>query len=416
LRFSKTSDDQNLFGQLFGTTIGINIILGSLLLSFCLPFSNIIAHAFHSATLSQHILLMSSAALAQSLFQHGVTFYRARNNARKYTVVSLFASGSVICFSYLFLVLLPKGIDGALLAFILAYTWPLCLIYYDLRKEHINLSFSLKKVPELLRFGWPLTVSSLGGISIGAITIYVLTYLEGPDIVAIFSLGQKLAQLVSFLLLSPFQLAFLPLAFENHDEPQFKTSLSRLFLLLIFSTSVVSLTVLIATRILFPLIATPQYAFAYNVTVLLQPAVAIGAIQLFGEMLLGVTQKNHIIALVVSFCVFLSLCANLLLIPLYGIYGSIISSNLVSLILGSSMIMAGRKLLYFPIDWKKLSLSLLMFCGNTGCILLVSRLVNGIAFVCVGLFLLVIMIITLFRGDIVLASDKNILRRVINRL
>jgi O-antigen/teichoic acid export membrane protein len=76
---------------------------------------------------------------------------------------------------------------------------------------------------------------------------------------------------------------------------------------------------------------------------------------IFGEILLHIENKTHIIGSTVGVCAILCLILNYLLVPLMGCYGAILASFVSCLCAGVILMRQGIKAFSFPINWFRTS-------------------------------------------------------------
>ncbi len=325
LRYSKEFADEGKLRHLLGTTTTLILIGGAFVTAICVgflaPFFQIIMKVDN---IRQILMLTCIAAMVQSLTVHVMSYYRSGNQASKFMKAGL--SGATLLFvcTVISVCVLEMGILGALYAYILAYLTLLIFVARDVFSQ-TGLGLALGTVPKFLKFGMPLTLSAVSQFTMTSASIYLLSYYVGLETVAIFSLGSKFASIMPIVVALPFQLAFQPLVYSNLTHPEIRQQVGRLFTYMLLATCFVTLLLLIATRILLPLVAPPEYASAFEITLCLLVGQAFSGIHCFGETILGAVQKTHTAAILNASCAVVSLTLGMLLIPLYGWLGAILA-------------------------------------------------------------------------------------------
>jgi O-antigen/teichoic acid export membrane protein len=352
IRFAKEYEDKLLLGELLGGSLLINLLAGlaiiALTLLFLKPFFCNILHVDH---VSVYLILTVATALIQTLCLHLMSYYQARNEALKYTLVGITAALLLFATNLVMLLLLKMGLKGALIAGIVSYGAILLFVLVDVLVKKTGIGISIHMIPRLLRFGFPLVFSMLGEIIMGSSGIYFLGHYQGPEVVALYSLGYKLATIVGIVLTLPFQLAFQPFVFSNINNPDIKEKMASIFTYFFLAVAFMSFFILVGSRMLLPFIAPPEYSSAFIVILLLLPAFAFHGLIIFGETLLGITKKTHIMGTIVGICSIISLFLNYFLIPVIGWYGAIIAANVSCISAGLIIIIIGMRSFPLPIEW-----------------------------------------------------------------
>jgi len=357
LRFAKEYELDNRIGDLLGTSSSINLLAGLMVASasfaFLVPFFRSILHTDH---VHSYMGMACCAALLQSLSFHIMTYYRAWNQALKFMITGISTALILFVVNFVLLYVLKLGIIGALSALITTYTVILLFLSIDVfSRTGIGISVSLAQ--KLLRFGFPLVFSMSGEIIIGGASIYFLSYFFGLEVVAVYSLGYKFAQILGMTVVLPFSLAFLPYVFTNLDSQGIKEKISRALTYLVLATAFMSVCILLGSRILLPLIAPPEYSSAFLVTLLLLPGIAFLGPLRFGETLLTIVKKTHIVGFTMIICAILSVILNYTLIPFVNWYGAVIALNTSFILAGSALVNFGISKFPVPIEWKRLCIT-----------------------------------------------------------
>ena len=230
LRFSKEYENQNLLSGLIGTSMVINLSAGILLgfiVIFCLqiPF-RILLHVQH---VYDYLLLTSLAALVQTVTFQVMSYYRAKNKALKFTLISILAALILIVSNLILLLVFQLGIKGVFYSIILSYSIIFIFVSIDVFLRQIGFAIAIDIIPTIFCFGYPFVFSMLGQLVITSGSIYFLIYYKGPEVVAVFSLGYKFAMMMGIILTLPFRLALQPFIFNNIDSHSIKETMSRLF-------------------------------------------------------------------------------------------------------------------------------------------------------------------------------------------
>jgi len=362
LRFSKEYEDNNLMSGLISTSMVINLTAGivlALIVVFCLqtPF-RILLHIQH---VYGYLLLTSVAAIVQTVTLQVMSYYRAKNKALKFTVISILAALILIVSNLILLLVFQLGIKGVLYSIIFSYSIIFTFVSIDVFLRQIGFAIVIDIIPTLFRFGYPFVFSMLGQLVITSGSIYFLSYYKGPEVVAVYSLGYKFAMIMGIILTLPFRLALQPFVFNNLDSPSIKETLSRLFTYFFIVFAFISFSILLISRLLLPVIAPPEYSAAFVLILLILPVVACDGLFIFGETVLAIEKKTHIIGTTVGICGILSLFLNYILVPSMGCHGAIIASFVSCLCAGLILMIQGSKAFFIPINLFRTSFAVGLF-------------------------------------------------------
>lgn len=361
LRFTKDCKGNNIYGNLLGTSSFINLLAGIMVTGISLIFlTNFFRNVLHLNNVSPYIYLACGAAFAQSLAIHLMSYYRAEDKARKFMVIGISSSLFLILANAVSLYGFNLGIKGALWSSIATYSIFLLFLSWDIfSKTGVGISWPL--MPSLLHFGFPLIFSDFALFIIGGASIYFLSYYSGLEAVAIFSLGAKLASVLSIAILLPFQLAFQPFIFNHLSRKDVKEVISRAMSYLFLAITLMFFIILFGSRILLPFIAPPEYSSAFSIILFLLPGVSFIGLYFIGETLLGAVKKTYLIGFMMSVYALLAVGLNYLLIPQLKSYGAVIATNVFYVFAGVTLLMLGKKYFFFNIEWRKIRVCGMIF-------------------------------------------------------
>jgi O-antigen/teichoic acid export membrane protein len=353
VRFNKQFEKESRISDLLGTSSLINMLMGLLVTGASLTF---LAPLYKEVLHSEEVVLLVGTACCVSLFQsltiHLMSYYRAQNEAVKFMAVGIACAGTLLATSYILLFVMRMGLFGALLAKIITYALVLLVLSVHIfTKTRVRISLSL--VPELLWFGLPLALAMCGHLIIGGASLYFLSLLHGLRTVAVYSLGYKLAQVMTMLIVLPFHLSFQPLICANLDSPDVRKNAARIFTYLALAMAFALSAILFGARMLLPLIAPPEYASAYLVILLLLPGMAFYGISNFGECLLSVARKTHLTGCTIGAVTVVSLGLNFLLVRDMDWPGAVLATNISYGLSGLALLAVGLREFPIPIEWKR---------------------------------------------------------------
>jgi O-antigen/teichoic acid export membrane protein len=417
VRFTKEYEDRNQLGYLLGTTTFI--VLGGALLVTALslgPLVPVFRSILHQDNVRELALLTCAGALMQALSIHAMTYYRACNQAARYMVGGILGAALLFITTVIVLYGFRLGIRGVLVAYIASYTAVFVVALCDL-VSRTGIGISLKSVPALLRFGSPLVLSAAGQFSIGGASIPLLSYFVGLEAVAIYSLGYKLATVLAIAVVLPFQLAFQPFLFANLKNVEIRAQAARLLTYFLLTITYTSIVLVLACRLLLPLIAPPQYASAFLVILFIVPGQALLGLHYFGETILSAVQKTHVLAILNSVCAVGCVGLSCMLIPVWGWYGAALATNFSLIMVDVTEIIIGAREFRMTkdLEWKRMGVTGTVFLA----FLMVFFLLHGagyVEFYTVGVTFLLASLAVLGFGPFLSAQEKTLLRSAAGRI
>jgi len=355
VRFTKEFKDNNNYNQLLGTSSMINVFAGLVVSVISLSLlTNFFRTIFHIANVLPYIGLICGATLSQSLSLHLMAHYRAEEKAFKFMVIGVVSSLALIVVNGIFIYGFDLGVKGALWASIATYSILLLFLFGDIFPK-TGFCVSCQVIPKLLQFGFPLIFSQFASMLMGGVSIYFISYYAGLQAVAIFSMGSKLASVLSMSVILPLHFALQPFVFLNIDKKEIRESISKLVTYFVLVMTFMFFFILLGSRFLLPVIAPPEYSSAFLVILLLLPGTIFTGINSIGEILLGAAKKTHIIGFVMTIFAIISIGLNYLLIPIMQWYGAVIAINFSFILSGLVFFSLGRKYFPFSIEWKRVS-------------------------------------------------------------
>ncbi|OHB64501.1 MAG: hypothetical protein A2Y76_01375 [Planctomycetes bacterium RBG_13_60_9] len=343
LRFTKEYEQKHRLGSLLGTSILVVFLNGIVVAAAVfalLPW--LFRRILHTPDVYSCIGLACCAALAEAMSTHIMSYYRARHEAVRFMITGI--STAVLLFAVTFVLVRQwrLGVTGAMAALVLAHSSIflgvlLCIV----RRTGLRFSWSL--VPNLARFGFPLIWSQCSEMVIASAGVYLLSYFVGLEAVAVYSLGYKLSLILLITTISPFSLAFEPYVYSTMDGSGQKERIARSFTYMVFCAVFMSSGLLLATRLLLPKVAPPEYASAFLVVLLLIPGTIFMGVFYFGQALLNAAQKTRTIALVSTAVAGISFALSYVLIARFDWRGAVLAFDISFILLGSIVTVLGVK-------------------------------------------------------------------------
>ena len=347
VRFAADFQNRNRLGHLFTSSILVNLfgglVVGGLAISL---FTPLLQGVLHTEDVFEILAFACLAAMCQSFFEHVLAYYRTANESLKFVLVGI--SETVLSFgiNVWFLFGLHLGIKGVLMVQALTDGMLGLFVMLDFFSRN-RIEVSMAVVWQVFRFGFPLIFVMSGTMVAEAGAVYLLSHFGDLKQVAIFSLANKVSQIAAMVLLMPFQLAYEPFVYSNINTPGIQATISRVLTCLMLSYAFVAFAIVFVFRDIFPFIAPPEYFSAYHVVFLILPFLAFKGVFLIGQSLLHIMNKTNVTGIWVSFFAAISLLLNYLIVPRWGMAGTIAVINTTSVALAIVVMFLGIRA--FPI-------------------------------------------------------------------
>jgi O-antigen/teichoic acid export membrane protein len=154
-----------------------------------------------------------------------------------------------------------------------------------------------------------------------------------PD-VAIYSLGFKIGGSIKVFIVTSVQLALTPMLLKRINDPNNKRLYSKVLTYFSFGLMWIILAISVFSREIIILIAkSPEYIEATYIVPIIAMISFFGMAKDSVVMGLHVHKKTKIIGIVIVIAAVANLLLNMLLIPLWGIYGAALASLIAQFIL-----------------------------------------------------------------------------------
>lgn len=361
VRFLEEYKINNNIGLLLGSSLFINF-LSSIIVTFIsylilVPFFNGIVD---SENISKLILLVSLTAIFQTLSLNIMAYYRAQNESLRYMLVSIGAAVLLIVNTIIFLIYLEMEIEGVLISQIITYFFVWFSASIINFAKH-GFSISKSAIRQIFHFGYPLIFAMSGDLITSTTAVYFLTFFHGLTEVAIYSLGFKLAQIATMIIIGPFQMAYEPYIYSQQDNPKLKTIIAQLTTYLLLSFGLISFLLVYILRDLMNILFTSSYSSSYFIVFFILPGIGLIGMQYIAQSLLHLKNKTNITGITIATVTILSIIINYFFIQYWSITGLIISYNIAMVLTTFVLFKYGLKEFPVKFEIKRLIIGTIIF-------------------------------------------------------
>ncbi|MCP1621162.1 O-antigen/teichoic acid export membrane protein [Pseudomonas sp. SLBN-26] len=271
--------------------------------------------------------------------------FRWELRSKSYALVSfLFASGTLI-FSVIFCLLFDLALSGVILAQLVSAGGATLLSLWLLRGT-FGLLFDRGLLKAMLTFSIPLVPAGVAVFVSLYINRFFLGYFGTLDDIGIFGIGNRIAGLISLLVLGV-QAALTPLIYQHFKEPETPRQIARLFSWF-FALSLSSCLFLgLFAKELLILFASPDYLGAAPLVMLLAPALLLSQMYIFAPGI-AIAKKTRWQLWITLGAALVGLAANWLLVPPLGALGAALATLLSSAVFFLAWLMVSQTLYSVP--------------------------------------------------------------------
>lgn len=341
---------------LFSTTVFLfvlNIFFVFIIFSTSGFFSTLI---FETGEYTKLITFTSLIAALESVSFLVFLLIRIKEKPLMYSMFSILATLLNLGFQYYYIVFTPHKLEGVFLAKIFspAIVVALLLPYY---LKSLKIGFDKENLKALIIYSFPMMIASLVSSLLNQSDRYFLGYLSDQYSVGIFVLGNNIAGLINFFIISPFALAFTVISWKKLNDSnagRFYTKTATYFYLVtVYSAVFLSLFTPYIIKI-FTL--NTSYWPAMNIVPWLSMAMPLYGIHFIAVFSYYVTKKTKFLLAIYTVSLITKIILNLLLIKPLAIYGAAIANYASFAVLVIVLYIYSRKEYFIIFEWFKILL------------------------------------------------------------
>jgi O-antigen/teichoic acid export membrane protein len=286
---------------------------------------------------------------------------RADEKSVLYTVAGLVKILIQIGFTIYFLVVLEMGLVGVLLGQLTGEISTILVVAPSLLRA-IEFKFEKSIVKDSLRFGLPLVFSAVAINLLNGSDRYIIKFLIGERVLGLYELGYRVAGIINMILIIPFNLSLLPMAYKVYqtegDKDYYKKLKTYLAFILVWAGLALSL---FSEEIVEIFALNPSYYSAYTVVPYIILAYIIYGISTISSLGMYLSGKNFYMALITMLCASINIGLNFWLIPQYGIMAAAVSTVIAFFIQDTLSVIASNK--YYRIKYEYFKLIKIFTAG-----------------------------------------------------
>lgn len=276
--------------------------------------------------------------------------FRWELRSKSYALVSLFYASSTLAFSVVFCLLRDLGLNGVILAQLISAGGSALLSFWLLRGT-FGLVFDLSLLRAMLKFSIPLVPAGIAVFVSLYINRFFLGYFGTLDDIGIFGIGNRIAGLISLLVLGV-QAALTPLIYQHFKESETPRQISRLFSWFFALSLSGCLFLGLFAKELLIVFASPEYMGAAPLVMVLAPALLLSQMYIFAPGIAIAKKTSWQLWITLGAALF-GLAANWLLVPPLGALGAALATLLSSAVFFLAWLMVSQTL--YPVPYASYS-------------------------------------------------------------
>lgn len=291
--------------------------------------------------------------------------FRWELRSKAYALTSVAYAILTVLFALIFCLWLNLGLEGVMLAQLLAALMVVLLCLWLLRKT-FGWLFDAGQLRAMLHFSAPLVPAGLAVFISLYINRFALNHFGSLEDVGHFGIGSRIAGLAGLLIMG-IQGALTPLVYQHYRDTQTPGQIARLFSWFMALALVGCLFLSLFARELLILLATPKYMSGAALVGVLAPALLLSQMYIFAPGI-AIAKKTHWQLWVTLTSAAVSMAANWVLVPLWGIWGAALATLLTSMVFFGAWLSLSQLLYPIPYSLKGLVFASLGFtvCAALG--------------------------------------------------
>ena len=223
--------------------------------------------------------------------------------------------------------------------------------------SNISLKFEYTILKEMLTYSYPLIFAAVSANFLSAFDRYSLNYLSTLENVGLYNLGFKIANTVKILLVTSVQMAISPLLFKMMNSPESGRFYSKYMTYFGFATMIMVLSLSLFSQEIIQLFTTDiAYSESYKLVPVLTMAIFFSMLKDTSLTGLQIAKKTKVISIVIFSVTALNLLLNVLLIPVFGVYGAAFSTFIAQVIFFIIIYYIAQRKYYIPYELRKVLL------------------------------------------------------------
>ena len=248
---------------------------------------------------------------------------RAHRQSVAYSAIQFGDMVVAAALNIFFIVVMKQGLAGIVYSEVIREGMLMIVFFFPVRR-YIAKRFSRDKLRDMLAFGLPKVPGGLSFLVLSAADRYFLEHYSNSTELGLYSVGYRLAALLSDFAIGPFiqtwPSMYFPLAKDSKDEG--KEILGRFLTYFMIVVGFMALAICVFVKPLLRVMADPKFQGAEKVVPLVVVALVFSGVYRVITVGVNIKKKNIWLPIMVAFAAVVNIIFNFLLIPRWGMMGA----------------------------------------------------------------------------------------------
>lgn len=344
------NEKKSIFFTALGSTVIISVLVSSLVFFFATPLNQLF---FQQNDFSYPLKLAAISAALQAILLIPHSLLKMQSRSGYFSLLNIVRALGTLILTYWLLVKNHTGLVGIYEAQILSLL--LCIVL-TMQFIYNNSTFKLNKevLKSLTKYSFPLMLSSVMILLLGAFDRLVLNDISGLEDVAVYSLGFKLSNSIKVFVVASIQLALSPILMQKMNDKNHGIFYNMVLQYFSIGLMFVILGISLFGKDLIALFTVEQvYGNAYLVVVLLAFGFYFEMVK--DNVVIGLNiEKKTLVSGGISFVsALIGLLLYYLLVPLWGMYGAALAFMIVQIMQFGFVYFTAQHFHYLPYNLLK---------------------------------------------------------------
>jgi O-antigen/teichoic acid export membrane protein len=354
---------------IFFMSLSFQILISILFCLFLVPLSNqLSATIFSTIDWSRAIRLLIISSALQAVNNLINTLMRVQSKSVLFSAANLAKLVIVLFLTIYFIVYRGMGVPGIYLAQVIGNLLFIILLSgYAIKNS--SPFFSLPVFRSMSKYGYPLLLANFASAALAAIDRYSLNSMALLKAVAIYAMAYKVSSVLKLVIVDSIKMALTPMVLQKINSPDNKRfySKSMLYTSFVLMLGIISVS-LFSYEIIKVISKSTQFWSAYMVVPILALSVFFMNMRETTSYGLLINKKSRIIGMNVVIATVLNIVLNILLIPVWNIFGTAVATMITQLVYWLLNYYFSQKEYFIPYEKRKILImfltgALLSFAG-----------------------------------------------------
>lgn len=283
-----------------------------------------------------------------------LNYIKAKEQNKLYAIISIIQTLAMALFNILFIVIIPLGVDGYVLAniigtFIAAFG---IFLFGNIFKDIRNAKFSTSLLKKMLIFSVPLVLNNVSWWAIHSANKIIVELALGASVLGIYTVATKIPSLIN-VLISIFQQSWGISSVKEIESSNDSKFYSNIFNMFSFIAFLMSIGLILIIKPLMTIYVGESFIEAWRYIPLLLASATFSAISSYFVSLYSALKKslNNMITTLIG--AIANVVVSIVLVYYIGLWGAIVGTFVAYFILGIIRMIDATRFIKIKIDvWR----------------------------------------------------------------